>query len=587
MNKIVYLISFLLILFTMSCSTTKTAMQKTTEKTDNPLAEAEPSEDKKIEFEYLFIEGLKQKMAGNFDSAIQYFNSCLEIDPNSAATLYEIANIHVAKGELISAKLVLEKAIQINPDNKWYQLLLAQIYQNNKQYINASEIYDELIQKDPDNLDYYYMKALLLTSGEQYDDAVKAYDQLEAKAGFNEQISLARQHLYQLMGKKKEAYTEIEKLIKHDPSTPEYYGVLADMYKEDGKMDKALENYNKVLKIDPNNGFVHFSLANFYLQNKDLKNAFIHAEKAFANPDLDIDTKIQFYLMMASAPEDMKLSSDQIEELIQLIIKAHPDDAKSYSIEADFLMQQQRQSEAREYMEKALAVDPNAYPLWEQLTIIDNQLEDYPKMIEHSEKALEYFPSQPLLYVLNAVGNIQLKNYKKAIESLETGQQYVADNKKLEAQFEMYRAEAYYNLNDSKKAFSAFEKVIEIEPDNYMAMNNYAYYLSERGEELEKAEVLSSQVVQANPDNPTYLDTHAWVLFKKKEYRLAKFYMDTALKNGGDENAVVVEHYGDILFMLKDVDGAIKYWQKSLDMGNDSATLKQKIQEKQFIEGDE
>ncbi|MFA9391440.1 MAG: tetratricopeptide repeat protein [Prolixibacteraceae bacterium] len=587
MNKKIYQITILLFLTLTACSTAKKAAVKQSANEANPFTENTLTEEKKIEFEYLFIEGLKQKMAGNLDPAIQYFNGCLEIDPNSAATLYEIANIHVAKGELISAKLVLEKAIQINSDNKWYQLLLAQIYQNNKQYLNASEVYSQLIQKDPENIDYYYLNALLLSSAEQYGDAIKAYNQLEKKVGFNEQISLARQHLYQLMGKKKEAFAEIEKLIQNDPSVPEYYGVIADMYKEEGDMKKALEYYNKVLKIDPNNGFVHFSLATFYLQNKDLEKGFYHTEKGFANPDVDIETKIQLYLMLASSPEDMKLKNEQIEELIQLIIKTHPEDSRSFSIQADFLIQQDRQSEARDFMVKALEVDPNTYPLWEQLIITDNQLEDFKAMIEHSEKALEYFPSQPLLYVLNAIGNIQLKEYTTAIKSLETGIQYVADNKKLQAQFELYRAEAYYNTNESEKAFSSFEKVITIEPDNFMAMNNYAYYLSVRGEQLEKAELLSSKVVQANPDNATYLDTHAWVLFKKKEYRLAKFYMDTALQNGGDENAVVVEHYGDILFMLNNIEGALAFWQKSLEMGNKSEILEQKINEKRFIEGEE
>lgn len=587
MVKISYQIGLLLILFLIGCKSSKTLSVAQEEPKVTQATPSQLNEDKKIEFEYLFIEGLKQKMAGNFEEAVKYFNGCLELDPASAATLYEIAKIHVAKGELISAKLVLEKAIQINPDNKWYQLLLAQIYQNNKQYSEASKIYDQLISNEPDNLDYYYMNAILLTSAKQYNDAIKAYDELEEKAGFNEQISLARQQLYQEMGKKKDAYAEIEKLIENDPTVPEYYGVLADMYKDDGQMNKALENYNKVLDIDPNNGFVHFSLANLFLQNNQLDEAYSHAEKGFASPDIAIDTKIQFYLMISSAPDEIRFSDGQIEKLIALITQTHPDDARSYSIQADYYLNNNKNEEARVYMEKALETDPNSYPLWEQLIIIDNQLEDYPAMIEHCKKAIEFFPMQPMLYVLNAVGDIQLKKYNEAIISLETGMQYVADNKRLEAQFELYRAEAYYNLNDSDKAFSSFEKVIQIEPDNYMAMNNYAYYLSVRGEQLEKAELLSSRVVQANPDNPTYLDTHAWVLFKKKEYRLAKFYMETALKNGGDDNEVVMEHYGDILFMLNDVDNAIVYWQKSLDMGNTSETLKQKIKERKFIEGEE
>ena len=587
MNKINSIIILLVFVFLIGCKTAETVVQTSNPVTEKQNNQAVLSEDKNIEFEYLFIEGLKQKMIGNTDAATQYFNNCLEIDPNSAASLYELANIYVSKGELISAKLLLEKAIQINPDNKWYKILLAQIYQNNKQFEKASEIYTELIKLGPDNVDYYYLNALLLTSAKKYNEAIKAYNELEKKIGYNEQIALARQNLYRAAGMNKEAYAEIQRLIDRSPDVPEYYGVMADMYKEDGNMKKALEYYNKVLEIDPNNGFVHFSLATFYLQNKEVEKGYEHALIGFSNPDIEIETKIQLYLMLSSAPDDVKISNDKLENLIEAIIKAHPDDARSFSIQADFLYQNDHKEEARDYMLKALEINPDTYPLWEQLIITDNQLQDFESMGKHSEKAIELFPSQPLLYVLNAVSNIQLKNYEKAIKSLEEGQIYVAEDKKLEAQFELYRAEAYYNLDKSSEAFSSFEKVIQIDPDNFMAMNNYAYYLSVRGEQLDKAETLSSRVIQANPDNATYLDTHAWVLFKRKEYRLAKFYMDTAMKNGGDESAVVVEHYGDILFMLNDIDGAIKYWEKSLEMGNESETLKQKIKERKYIEGEE
>ena len=61
------------------------------------------SEDGRKEFEYLYIEGLKQKMLDNFDDAIKIFSRCLELDPLSSATLYEMANIHVSKGDFQSS----------------------------------------------------------------------------------------------------------------------------------------------------------------------------------------------------------------------------------------------------------------------------------------------------------------------------------------------------------------------------------------------------------------------------------------------------------------------------------------------------
>jgi len=587
MNKY-YLIVFILLSFILfSCSTNKMVGNNKEKSIAKSEKKDSISEEKRIEFEFMYIEGLKQKMIGNSDNAVQYFNSCLEIDPNSAAVLYEIANIHTQKGDFSSAKALLEKAIQINSENKWYKLLLAQIYQNNKQYVEASSIYRELIKSDPDNLDYYYLNALLLTSGEKYDEAIKAYQQIEQKIGYNEQVSLARQQLFRISGKNKEAYEEIEKLIRFNPSVPEYYGVMADMYKEDGNMTKALEYYNKVLAVDPNNGFVQFSLATYYIQNKDFDKAYEHTYKGFSNPEIEIETKIQLYLMLSTLQGDNKLSDEKTEELVEIIRIAHPNDPRSYNIIADFLIQKNRLQEARSNIVKALEIDPNTYHIWEQLVMIDNQIGDWGNMKTDSEKAIELFPSQGLMYVLNAVSHIQLKDYENALKTLENGQTYIIDNKKLEAQFELYRAEAYYNLKNRDKAYASFEKVIELEPENFMAMNNYAYYLSVKSEQLDKAEILSGQVIKANPDNPTYLDTHAWVLFKKKEYRLAKFYMETALKNGGDENDVIVEHYGDILFMLNDIEGAVTNWKKSIDLGNNSEILKKKIEEKRFIEGEE
>jgi tetratricopeptide (TPR) repeat protein len=589
-KKMRNIILFLLIssqLFLLSCGNREIARHHKLASEPSKQAQEGLSEKNKIEFEYFFIEGLKQKMIGSPDDAIQNFNRCLEIDPKSSAVLYELAKIHTMKGDYSSAKPLLVNAVELNPENKWYNILLAQLYQNNKQYAEAGKIYSNLIKSNPGNLDFYYLKAITLSSAEKYDEAIKAYEQLESKFGFNEQIYIARQQLYRASGKNKEAYLEIEKLIRSNPSVAEYYGIMADMYKLDGNQTKALEYYNMVLEKDPNNSFVHFSLATFHLQNNNLDKAFIHAQAGFSNPDMEIETKIQLYLMLVSSPNEQKLNDKQIEELVKLLGTTHPDDARSYSIYADFYIQRGKFEEAREYLRKSLATDANNYGIWEQLVLIDNQIGDFAGMATDSEKAIELFPSQPLLYVLNSIAQLQLKNYEKALKTLESGQTYVIDNKKLEAQFELYRAEANYNLNNRAEAFASFEKVIEIEPENYVAMNNYAYYLSIRSEQLDKAESLSSRVIIANPDNATYLDTHAWVLFKRKEYRLAKHYMETALTNGGNLNDVIVEHYGDILFMLNDIEGAVSNWIKSKELGNPSETLQQKIDEKRFIEGKE
>lgn len=63
-----------------------------------------------------------------------------------------------------------------------------------------------------------------------------------------------------------------------------------------------------------------------------------------------------------------------------------------------------------------------------------------------------------------------------------------------------------------------------------MALNNYAYYLSEKGVDLHKAESMSYKTIKAEPNNGTYLDTYAWILFMEERYADAKTYIDQALK---------------------------------------------------------
>ena len=119
--------------------------------------------------------------------------------------------------------------------------------------------------------------------------------------------------------------------------------------------------------------------------------------------------------------------------------------------------------------------------------------------------------------------------------------------------------------NQVQDAFKLFDKAVDLDKENHIALNNYAYYLSLNGQNLDKAERMSGRVIEQFPNNPTYLDTHAWVLFKKGEFSLAKFYMESALNNGGGDNATLLEHYGDILYKLNKVDEAVKYWEKAKD----------------------
>lgn len=571
--------------FLCSCKVSKTLAQKAPAVLADTI-ESKKSSDDRHEFEYLFIEGIKQRTLGNPDEAIKIFSRCLELDPNSSAALFEMTNIHVSKGDYQSSMMMCEKAVSLNPDNKYYHLLLIKIYLQNKLYEKASKEYESLVRLFPDNQDYKFQEAVALAMGGKTVEALNLYNELEEKMGLTEPIAIGKQQIYIQQGNKKAAYDVIEKLIKQSPKEPKYYGVMADMYLADKNRAKALEYYNKILQIDPNDGFVHISLANFYLENKEYQKAYDHIKLAFKNPELELETKAQMFLLL-SQPGEGKISDAQQSELLNILIKTHSDDERPRSLLVDYLLNKKQPEEARKQLRIVLDMKKDNYLYWERLLLIDNDLLDWKTLCSDSKTVLAYFPEQPLVYVLNAVGLIQLKKYDELLALLDSGEIYAKKDPKILSQFYTYRAEAYYNMKRFSEAFDMFEKVIALDPQNYMAMNNYAYYLSLKGEKLDIAEKLSGKVIQANPENSTYLDTYAWVLFKKKDFKLAKFYMESAISKNTEENAVIIEHYGDILFFLNDRQNALVQWKKSLKMGNDSKVLKQKIAKGIYIESDD
>lgn len=581
-NKYIYWVILPVIYLTISCKAPQQTA-KTVGLEQESRALSLLTDDQRQQFQYLFVEGIKQRTIGNTEEAIKIFSRCLEMDPSSSSSLYEIANIHLVRGDYQSAMLMLERAVSLNHGNQYYLILLAKVYQQNKLYEKAADSFGVLAALTPDNTEYPIFRAEMLNMAGKTEEALACYNELEKKRGVTEQVTLGKQGIFVKLGKKQEAYKEVENLVAKFPGESKYYGLLADMYLADSLMDKSLENYNKVLQYKPNDGFVHFSLSNYYRVVHDYDKSYDHLKIGFESSDLELEAKIQMYMLLAQS-EEHPLKEDQQLELIHVLIDKHVDDERPRALLAEFYLSKKKIKEAREQFRLVVEINKSNYAYWERLLFIDNDLSDWKSLSQDSKAAIKYFPEQPILYILDAVSMLQMGNYQDIFTVLDSAEANATDNNQVLSQVYTYRAEAFYKLKKYEDAYAWFEKVVKIDPQNYLAMNNYAYYLSLRSINLDVAEKLSSAVVQNNPNNSTYLDTYAWVLFKKKDFKLAKFYMESALSNSKEDSPVIIEHYGDILFFLNDKENAVLQWKKSLKMGNPSKVLPDKIKNVTFFE---
>ena len=79
-----------------------------------------------------------------------------------------------------------------------------------------------------------------------------------------------------------------------------------------------------------------------------------------------------------------------------------------------------------------------------------------------------------------------------------------------------------------------FEKALQLDPQNHLAMNDYAYALAEDGRELEKALRLVRRAIAIKSNVGAYHDTHGWVLYKLGRYDEALRELRLAVQTAPD-----------------------------------------------------
>ncbi len=530
-----------------------------------------------------YLEAYTQQILGNTETAITKYEDHLDKYATDDAAFYQLARIYSQEGQYGLAAEYARRATALNPEQDWYQLLYADILKNNGQVEQATQIMEQLVAKRPENIEYTERLALAYALLGQYEKSLKYYQILEDKTDITEELSIQKHKLWLLLGNQQKANEEIVQLTKRYPAEPKYYSMLAEIYLKEGEKEKALAAYQKVKEINPDDPYIHISMADFFMNNQEYDNAFKELKAGFAVPSLNIDSKIQILLTYFSTLSQQADFQEKLVDLSDILVKAHPEDPKAYSVYGDMLNQMDRKKEARDAYEKVIELDSSRYFIWEQLLFIYNSLQQNEKLNNYSARANELFPLQPIPYLFRGISAFIQKDYQQAADALSIGVQYVYDNDALKEQFYIFLGDTYNELGDTEKSYKTYDKVLMINPKNAYVMNNYSYHLAEAGQQLNKALQMAKLANEIEKDNPSYMDTYGWAFYKLAQYKDAAKWVKKALAKD-ENNGVLLEHYGDIMYKLGNTQKALKYWKKALENGAHSELLEKKIEDKKLYE---
>lgn len=546
------------------------------------------SHNDSMRFKIFYFEAVKQQVAGNYDAAYDLLSHCLDINPNAAEAYFMMSSY---SGVLYGDTAALEdvkKAAELDPENNTYLERLGTGYIRIGNLDEAIKAYEKLAHNSPERSDVLDILNQLYLRKKDYDNVIKTIERIEALEGSSEQTALSKMQVYSLQGKKEEEFNELKSMSEKYPNDMNYRVMMGNWLLQNGKPDEAYSQYMDVLKQDPENPMARMSMIDYYRTMGSTAQADSIQETMLVNPKTPVSTKMILMRQVVADNEKNGGDSTQVLNLFKRILKQPQETSDMAELYAAYMtLKKMPQDSITKVLETVLTISPdNAAARLQLIQTVWNE-KDFDKVIELSRQALDYNPDEMAFYYFLGLAYVQKDDDDNALEVFRKGVSQIDDesNPDIVSDFYAIMGDILYSKGQEQEAYAAYDSCLQWKDDNFGCLNNYAYYLSETGKNLDKAEQMSYRTVQAEPDNCTYLDTYAWILFKQKKYKDAQPYIDMAIKNDTTNSAVLLEHAGDIYYMNGDAGKALEYWREALENSDEeNKVLIRKIKLKKYVE---
>ena len=523
---------------------------------------------------------------GKFSAAFDLLKHCETIDPQAAEVYYAQAAYYAELNNDTMALACMKKAADLNPANDTYLERLAITHVNSKQFDEAVNAYERLYANHKDRLDVLDILLQLYNQQKDYDKMLTTLDMVEALEGNSERLALSKMRIYSMQGKKDEEYETLKGLCDSYPNDMNYHVMMGNWLLQNGKDDEALEQYKLVLAEEPEHTDAKMSMLEYYRTTGADSLAQIIQEEMLVSQNTPINDRVTLMRQVVADNEQAGGDSTQVLSLFKRILAEPQKNADMYELYVAYMkLKEMPEDSINSVLEKALEVAPDNPSVRFQLVQSKWMSQDYDKVIALCEPATEYNPDEMTFYYFLGLAHFQKDERDKALDALRRGVSQINEesNKDFVSDFYAIMGQILHDKGLDDEAFAAYDSSLQWKDDNIEVLNNYAYYLSERGERLQKAEQMSFRTIKAEPTNSTYLDTYAWILFMQDRYEEAKIYIDQAVQNDSVPNAVIIEHAGDIYALNKEMQKAVEFWKQAQEAGGNSKVLIRKIRQRKYF----
>lgn len=538
---------------------------------------------------YLYTEGIKERIIkGDSLQAEQRFREAIAVDSLYAPAYFEMVlnRLYDTPEEGVE---MARRAHQIDSTNKWYHRLYGQMLLMTERYDEALPLYQQLIERDKEEDNYRILAALYQQSGRPYS-AIATLDSAEVRFGRIPYLSRMKRQLLASTNQHERAIQEAKALVDAAPYEVEHHVVLAELYALKGEDSLARTSYNAALAIDSTNLQTLMSLSDFFNAKRDYRSMLWVTERMFRSNEMPLETKIQRFEIFTSDIEFYRNNYPQINNLAYVLSIQNPNDSRVVKLFANHQIASGRLDQALAHYKQHTTDDPPVADYYEAIIELESYLERPDSARLYIDRAIARFPDRNDFKLMRGQVFYHMKDYDRAVKAYRKALKEI-DSDSLRSVVWGQIGDVYHAKSEDKTNFlldgaakrscyKAYRNALKYNPDNIMVLNNWAYFLSVEGRDLERALAMSSRVQELSPKNPTYMDTHAWILFRMGRLEEARPILRQAIALDGHRSAELLMHYGDVLYALGEQYLAETYWKRALERGYDKAEVERRLKQK-------
>jgi tetratricopeptide (TPR) repeat protein len=520
-----------------------------------------------------FIEGKSAELREDFKNALEYYKTALKFE-KAGGIYFAIANVYVKLGKYQDALIDINNALKYNTENLDYLTLKANIYYGTGKIDKAVEIYESILIKDPENVYILYSLARSYQELRRPETAVTFYEKIIDVYGFEQDVLKRMYEIYSSYKNYDKAAEVLSYSLKLDPYNNGLLLELASLYTKLGKEDEAKLIYERMSSLNPNDKQIQAEIVKLYFRKNEIEKGFAEFAKILGKDSLSLQEKIQlgemYYNMML---QDGK-TADIVEHIFNYIYEKYPTNWTSYYYLGEIDIANKKNDEAYRKLMKGISYIDSSKDGCLQFGYALFTLEKYEDSKAILLQGLSIAPDDYRLNYTIALTLQRLNELQSAIKYYEHALAYNPNDLNLISSLAL----AYNSNKQYKESNEMYDKALKVDPENALLLNNYAYNLSTRGENLEKALDMSRRAVNKEPGNPSYLDTFGWIFYMMKDYKSALEYIERAVAINGS-NAVLLDHLGDAHYALKDVKKAVYFWKKAFELSPNNLQISKKIKD--------